>query len=44
MILHDTLTARQHVLQDISHEETFSKPEPYQHVEDRAEQPRKRCG
>jgi hypothetical protein len=26
------------------HEETFGKPEPYQHVEHRAEQPRKRCG
>ena len=42
MILHDDLTARQHMLQGIGHEETFSKPQPYQHVEHRAEQPRKR--
>ena len=41
MILYDDLTARQHVLQDIGHEETSSKPEPYQYVEHRAEQPRK---
>jgi len=31
------------MLQDIGHEETFSKPEPYQHVEHRAEQLRERC-
>ena len=43
MILYDDLTARQHMLQDIGHEETFSKPESYQHVEHRAEQLRERC-
>ena len=43
MILRDELTARQHMLQDIGHEETFSKPESYQHVEHRAEQLRERC-
>src|SRR5215469_1379686 len=42
MILHNDLTARQHVLQDIGHEKPFSEPEPYQYVEHRAEQPRKR--
>ena len=42
MILHNDLTARQHVLEDIGHEKRFSEPEPYQHVEHRAEQPRKR--
>ena len=42
MILHDDLTARRHMLQGIGHEETSSQPEPYQHVEHRAEQPRKR--
>jgi hypothetical protein len=30
------------MLHGIGHEETSSKPEPYQHVEHRAEQPRKR--
>jgi hypothetical protein len=33
------LTARQHMLQDIGHKKTFSKPESYQHVEHWAEQP-----
>ena len=42
MILHNDLTARQHVLQGIGDEEPFSEPEPYQHVEHWAEQPRKR--
>jgi hypothetical protein len=41
MILHDELTAQQHMLQHVCHEEAFGKPEPYRHVEDRAEQPRK---
>jgi hypothetical protein len=43
MILRDELTARQHMLQDIGHEETFGKPESYQHVQHRAEQLRERC-
>src|SRR5215469_5205725 len=42
MILDDELTARHHMLQGIGHEEPSSKPEPYQHVQHRAEQPRKR--
>ncbi len=42
MILHDDLTARHHMLQGIGHEEPSSKPEPYQHVEQWAEQPCKR--
>ena len=42
MILHDDLIARRHMLQGIGHEETSSQPEPYQHVEHRAKQPRKR--
>jgi hypothetical protein len=41
MILYDDLTARQHMLHGIGHEKPSSKPEPYQHVEHRAEQPRK---
>jgi hypothetical protein len=43
MILPDELTARRHTLQDIGHEETFSKPESYQQVERWAEQLRERC-
>ena len=42
MILRDDLAARRHMLQGIGHEEPSSKPEPYQYVEHRAEQPRKR--
>jgi hypothetical protein len=42
MIRHDGLIAR-HMLHDVGHEKTFGKPEPYQHVEHRAEQSRGRC-
>src|SRR5262245_37578287 len=43
MIQYDGLTARKHMLTDVGHEKTRGKPEPYQHVEHRAEQPRERC-
>src|SRR5262249_8233005 len=43
MIQHDGLTARKHMLTDVGYEKTRGKPEPYQHVEHRAEQPRERC-
>src|ERR1700747_1257418 len=43
MIPHDGLTVRKHMLTDVGHEKTCGKPEPYQHVEHRAEQPRERC-
>ena|SRR5215475_12653218 len=43
MIPHDGLTVRKHVLTDVGHEKTCGKPEPYQHVEHRAEQSCERC-
>ncbi len=43
MIPHDGLTVRKHMLTDVGHEKTCGKPEPYQHVEHRAEQSCERC-
>src|SRR6478672_6593606 len=43
MIPHHGLTARKHMLTNVGHEKTRGKPEPYQQVEHRAEQPRERC-
>ena len=42
MIAQGGLIAK-HMLHDVGHEKTFGKPEPYQHVEHRAEQSREGC-
>ena len=42
MIAYGGLIAK-HMLHDVGHEKTFGKPEPYQHIEHRAEQSRERC-